>query len=301
MPDHVTDTERHRAAHRSTMVSVVVNIVLSTAQLIIGVMAQSQALVADAIHSFSDLVSDGVVLIANKHSARGPDPGHPYGHHRFETAASLVIGALLIAVGIGMLWRSAASLQEPGAIPQVHSIAIVIAFITLVAKELLFRYQLAIGKRYRSTLLIANAWHSRSDAISSLVVVIGIGCNLAGFTLADPVAALIVGLFIIRMGWKFFISAFNDLVDAAADAETEHRIRTHLLGTPGVLGIHAFRTRKMGDFIWVEVDLEMDGSLTIEQGHAIAAEARQRVMVHEPVLEVTTHFDPVTIPKCKKQ
>ncbi len=291
------DPERQHAGRRSTLVSVLVNIVLSVLQLIIGLFAQSQALVADAIHSFSDLISDGVVLVANKHSAKGPDAGHPYGHHRFETAASMAIGALLISVGVGMLWRSATSLQAPDTIPQVHVAALVIAFITLIAKEWLFRYLLAVGKRYRSTLLIANAWHSRSDAVSSLVVVIGIAGNLAGLPLADPVAALIVGLMIIRMGWKFFFNAFSDLVDSAADTETEERIRAHLQSTPGVEGIHALRTRKMGDFIWVEVDLEMDGSLTIVQGHAIATEARRRVMENEPVLDVTTHFDPVDIPK----
>jgi cation diffusion facilitator family transporter len=142
-------------------------------------------------------------------------------------------------------------------------------------------------------MLIANAWHSRSDAASSLVVLIGIGANLMGFNLADPLAALLVGLMILRMGWKFSFEAFNDLMDSAVDSATEQRIRRHLMSTPGVHGIHALRTRKLGDMIWVEVDLEMDGSLTIAQGHAIATEARKRVMAHEPVLDVTTHFDPV--------
>lgn len=288
-----TDADRQRAGHRSTMVSVAVNIFLSVVQFIIGIFAQSQALVADAIHSLSDLLSDGAVLVANKHSLKEPDDDHPYGHRRFETAASMVVGALLLSVGIGMLWRSFATLQNPGAVPEVHYAALIVAFITLVAKEALFRYLLFVGERFRSTMLIANAWHSRSDAASSLVVVIGISANLAGFHLADPLAALIVGLMIIRMGWKFFIAAFNDLMDSAVDSDTEKRIRDHLLSTPGVQGIHALRTRKLGDMIWVEVDLEMDGSLTIAQGHAIATEARKRVMKHEPVLDVTTHFDPV--------
>ncbi|MGE4371145.1 MAG: cation diffusion facilitator family transporter [Burkholderiaceae bacterium] len=290
-----TDVERQRAGHVSTLVSVAVNLVLSVVQFIIGVFAQSQALVADSIHSLSDLLSDGVVLVANKHSLKAPDDGHPYGHRRFETAASMTVGALLIAVGIGMLWRSAAALQTPDAIPEVHSAALVVAFLTLLAKEGLFRYLLRVGERVRSTMLIANAWHSRSDALSSLVVVVGIGANLAGFHLADPLAALLVGLLILHMGWKFFFGAFNELMDSAVDAGTEQRIRDHILGTPGVQGIHALRTRKMGDMIWVEVDLEMDGRLTIAQGHDIAVEARRRVMDNEPVLDVTTHFDPVDV------
>lgn len=277
------------------MLSVAVNLTLTIVQFLVGILAHSQALVADSIHSLSDLLSDGVVLIANKHSQKAPDANHPYGHHRFETAASLAVGAMLLVVGAGMLWSSFSALQAPAAIPEVHSIALAIALLTLLSKELLFRYLLRVAQRVRSSMLAANAWHARSDAASSLVVAVGIIANLAGFHLADPLAALIVGLMILRMGWRFFYSAFKDLTDAAVDEQTEERIRRHLVNTPGVHGIHGLKTRKMGDMIWVEVDLEMDGRLTIEQGHAIAVEARRRVMAHEPVLDVTTHFDPVRV------
>ena len=295
------DPERQAAGHRSTLVSVAVNIVLTAVQLVIGVFAQSQALVADAIHSLSDLVSDGVVLIANKHSQKAPDADHPYGHRRFETAASLTVGALLLFVGLGMLWSSFTKLQTPGAIPEVHMAALVVALLALVSKEVLFRYLLRVAQRVRSTMLVANAWHARSDAASSLVVAVGIVANLGGFHLADPLAALIVGLMIVRMGWKFLFTAFNDLMDSAVDEETEGRIRNHLASTPGVQGVHGLKTRKLGDMIWVEVDLEMDGTLTIAQGHAIASEARKRVMRHEPVLDVMTHFDPVQMPASSTQ
>ncbi|UYO93101.1 cation diffusion facilitator family transporter [Pollutimonas sp. M17] len=288
--------DRQIAGHRSTLVSVAVNIALTAIQLVVGLFAHSQALVADAIHSLSDLVSDGVVLVANKHSQKAPDADHPYGHRRFETAASLIIGALLLSVGIGMLWSSFVKLQSPQAIPEVHSAALAVALLALASKELLFRYMLRVAKRVRSSMLVANAWHARSDAASSLVVALGILANLGGFHLADPLAALVVGLMIIRMGWRFFFRSFNDLMDSAVDDETEGRIRGYLLSTPGVHGIHGLKTRKLGDMIWVEVDLEMDGDLTITQGHAIATEARKRVMQNEPVLDVMTHFDPVHMP-----
>ncbi|MDS1138845.1 cation diffusion facilitator family transporter [Pusillimonas sp. SM2304] len=290
------DPERQTAGHRSTLVSVAVNISLTIVQIVIGVFAQSQALVADAIHSLSDLVSDGVVLIANKHSQKAPDADHPYGHRRFETAASLAVGALLLSVGIGMLWNSFTKLQRPDAVVEVHSAALIVALLALITKELLFRYLLRVARRVRSTMLAANAWHARSDAASSFVVALGIVANLAGFHLADPLAALVVGLMIMRMGWKFFFASFNDLMDAAVDLDTEARIRHHLATTPGVQGIHDLKTRKLGDMIWVEVDIEMDATLTIEQGHAIAVAARKRVMDHEPVLDVMTHFDPVQVP-----
>ncbi len=288
--------ERQTAALRSTMVSVLVNTALTIVQFIIGVFGNSAALVADAVHSLSDLLSDFIVLIANRHSSKGPDDKHPYGHYRFETAASLAIGVLLILVGLSMVWSGYIKLTRAATLPPVHELALLTALITLLAKELLFRYLLRVGNRVRSTMLVANAWHARSDAASSLVVALGIGASLAGFPLADPLAALIVGLMITRMGWRFFYNAFDDLMDSGVDAATEERIRKLLLETPGVLGIHGLKTRKMGDMIWVEVDLEMNGELTILAGHEIAAEARRRVMAQEAVLDVMTHFDPVVRP-----
>lgn len=292
-----SDRDRQRAGHRSTLVSVVVNLLLTVFQLAVGLFAQSAALVADAIHSLSDLVSDGMVLFINRVSHSPADAQHPYGHHRFETAASLIIGALLLSVGIGMLWSSFTKLQSPELIPQVHHIALYVALFAVVTKELLFRYLLRIATRVQSTMLAANAWHARSDAASSIVVSVGIIANLAGFPMADPLAALIVGLLITRTGWSFFFESFHDLLDRAADDETENRIRAIILATPGVHGMHDLRTRKMGDMLWVEVDLEMDGSLTILEGHTIASEAKRRVMAAEPVLELMTHFDPINMPR----
>ena len=198
-----------------------------------------------------------------------------------------------MSVGAGLLWAAFGRLQDPGDIPQVHPAALIVALLAIAGKESLFRYMLKVGERIRSTMLVANAWHARSDAASSLVVALGIVANLAGFPLADPLAALVVGLMIARMGWKFFSSSFADLMDRAVDTDTENRIRTHLLDTPGVLGIHDLKTRKLGDMIWVEVDIEMDGSLSIAEGHEIAVQARARVMENEHVLDVMTHFDPV--------
>ncbi|TAM90075.1 MAG: cation transporter [Candidimonas sp.] len=284
---------RHRAGRRSTWTSAAVNICLIVVQGTVGLLAHSQALLADAIHSLSDLLSDVIVLVAGSHSLKAPDADHPYGHLRFETAATLALGAILLAVGAGMLWTAFEHLQSPEADGPVGKAALGAAIITLVTKEGLFRYMLRIAKRARSSMLVANAWHARSDAASSLVVAVGIVASLAGFPVGDPFAALIVGVIIGRMGWKFFLSAFNDLTDRAVDESTEERIRQHILSTEGVLGIHALKTRKLGDMIWVEVDLEMDADLTIAQGHAIAEAARINVLHHEPVLDVMTHFDPV--------
>ena len=288
--------DRARAASRSTWVSVVVNVALSTAQIVTGVLAQSQALIADGLHSLSDLVGDFVVLLAGKHAGKAADAEHPYVPQRFETAASLALGGLLLAVGIGMLWSAVAKLQAPQGIAQVHAIALWVALGSLVAKELLFRYMLAVAQRVKSSLLVANAWHARSDAASSLVVSIGIVGNLMGYPLLDPIAALIVGFMVGRMGWSFAWDALHDLMDRSADDDEVAAIRKTLASTPGVLGVHDIRTRKMGDMIVVDAHLEVHAHITVEAGHDIALQARHRVMQRHRVLNLMTHVDPANRP-----
>lgn len=284
--------ERHRVAQRTTWVSVVVNLVLTALQVVVGFFAHSQALIADGIHSLSDLVADFVVLLASRHSRKGPDADHHYGHHRYETAASMVLGLLLLSVGVGMLWSAVGKLSSPESIPAVKPIALYVALFTLLSKELLFRYMLKAAERVRSSMLVANAWHARSDAASSLVVALGIVGNLMGYSLLDPVAALIVGFMVGKMGWEFAWNALSDLMDRSASQEQIDEIHALLRGTPGVVGVHDVRTRKMGDMIVVDAHLEVNEALTVRQGHDIALQARDRLMAKLPVLYVMTHLDP---------
>ena len=291
-----TAEERNAAASRSTWVSVAVNVVLSTTQIVVGVMAKSQALIADGIHSLSDLVSDFVVLFAGHHSQKDADEDHPYGHHRFETAASLALGVILMAVGVGMLWSALQKLQSPDTIATVHASALWVAFAALVLKELLFRYMLRVAKAVKSSMLVANAWHARSDAASSLVVAIGLIGNLMGYPLLDPIAALIVGFMVAKMGWSFGWDALHDLMDRAVDEQEVQAIRQTLVSTPGVAGVHDIRTRKMGDMIVVDAHLEVDANITVEAGHNIAVAARQAVLQRHRVLNLMTHVDPAHRP-----
>ncbi len=290
-PEH-SPQERAAAGARSTWVSVVVNLLLTIAQIGAGVIAKSQGLIADGIHSLSDLVSDFVVLLAGRHSRKDADDDHPYGHQRFENAATLALGGLLLAVGLGMLWSALGKLQSPEAVPTVGALALWVAGGALIAKELVFRYMLAVAKRVKSSMLVANAWHARSDAASSLVVAVGIVGNMAGYPILDPIAALIVGLMVTRMGWGFGWDALHDLMDRAADEQEVAAIRQTLIETPGVSGVHDVRTRKMGDLIVVDAHLEVDASITVEDGHDIAVEARHRVMQRHRVLNLMTHVDP---------
>jgi cation diffusion facilitator family transporter len=180
-----------------------------------------------------------------------------------------------------MLGNAISKIEHPSSQP-VQLVALLVALGALLAKELLFRYMLAIATRVRSSMLIANAGHARSDAASSLIVAVGIGGNLLGYHLLDPVAALIVGLMVTKMGWGFAWDALHDLMDRSVDEESVAAIHTALIGTPGVMGVHDLKTRKVGDLILVDVHLEVDADRSVEQGHGIALEARRRAMGNPP-------------------
>ncbi|QWD83858.1 cation transporter [Polynucleobacter sp. MWH-P3-07-1] len=284
--------DKYSAGKKSTLVSVVVNLTLTISQVFAGLLSGSQGLVADGIHSLTDLVADFVVLFANHHSAKDADEDHHYGHQRYETAASLFLGVSLLVVGLGMLWSAGHKIVNPVGSTQISLLALYVALGALAAKELLFRYMLAVAERVRSSMLVANAWHARSDAASSLVVSVGIVGALLGYPILDSVGALIVGLMIVRTGWSFSWDALNDLMDRAVSEEEHQQIEQIVLATPGVLGCHDLRTRKMGDMILVDVHIEVDADATVQVGHDIALTAANRVKAKLPVLNVMTHIDP---------
>ncbi|WP_042296293.1 cation diffusion facilitator family transporter [Paraburkholderia bannensis] len=285
-------SDKQQVARKTTFVSVGLNSILVVLQIAVGALAHSQALIADGVHSLSDLVSDFVVLIANRHSGAKPDADHNYGHSRYETVASLFLGALLIAVGVGMLARAGTRLANLGDIPPVHASALAVAVLVLVSKEALFRYMLREAQRVRSAMLIANAWHARSDAASSLVVAIGIIGSLAGVRLLDPIAAAIVGFMVARMGWVFGWDALQDLSDRALDESAAADLRALLLETPGVLDVHELRTRKTGDLALVDAHILVDPFISVSEGHFIAEVARTRLLKDTRVLDALIHVDP---------
>ncbi|WP_419209903.1 cation diffusion facilitator family transporter [Providencia manganoxydans] len=284
--------EKFHAAKKSTLISVIVNLLLSIWQIIIGVISHSQGLIADGIHTLSDLIADFVVLIANKKSHKKPDEDHPYGHFRYENGASLILGIILLIVGVGMVWSAIQKMLNPELIQEVHFIALVAALIALAAKEGLFRYMLRVANRVNSSMLVANAWHARSDAASSLVVAIGIIGSLCGFKIFDPIAALIVGTFVFRMGYKFTNQSMQDLMDKGADEETLQEIRNVLENIEDIKGFHDLKTRKSGDFYLVDVHLEVDGDMSIMMGHDIAVNVRDKLMENPQILNVMTHLNP---------
>ncbi|OIQ99786.1 putative cation efflux system proteinc [mine drainage metagenome] len=282
---------RFAAARKSTWVSIFVNLALTIFQVLAGFFGKSQSLMADGMHSLADLLSDVLVLFANRHGSKHADAEHPYGHARIETAASLILGASLAALGIGLLIAAGMRLQHPEQVQAVHPVTLWVAIVALAAKEGMFRYMLAVAQRVRSQMLVANAWHARSDAASSLVVIIGIVGNLLGYAFLDLVAAAVVGVMIAYMGIQFAKDALTELIDTGLDEAEVRAIRNTLKAVPGVIGLHELRTRKMADNALVDAHIIVDPKISVSEGHYIAEAARSAVLKRHHVVDVMVHID----------
>lgn len=283
----------NRLVRRSVNVSMGVNIGLSVLQIMVGWFSHSHSLLVDGFHSFSDLLSDFLVLFVARHSARAADDNHPYGHARLETLATLILGLMLLAIGGVFLYSAADRAMSVDSAVPVETMALYVALLALVSKEWLFRYMLRVAQKANSAMLVANAWHSRSDAASSLVVAIGIGGSLMGFVYADLLAAAIVGALIVKMGWQFSYRALEELIDKGANAEEIDAIRRVIDDTPGVIGLHDLRTRRMADRILVDAHVLVSPRISVSEGHRIAEMVRRRVRENCPeVLDMLVHIDP---------
>ena len=288
----ISPEERSLAARHVTWVSILVNLVLTVLQIAIGLVAHAQSLVADGIHSLADLVADFMVLAANKHSGNPADDDHPYGHERIETLASLALGLVLIATAGGILYTAIQRLQHLDDLPPMASIALWTALATLAGKELLFRYMLRVGERLRSPMLVANAWHARADAASSLVVAAGIAGSLMGWRFLDPIAAIIVGLMVGRIGWRFSWEALAELIDTGIPAAERDAVLETIQTTPGVLACHALRSRRMAHKVLIDARVQVSPRISASEGHQIAETVHDRVLdAHQDVLDVMVHVD----------
>ncbi len=291
-PGDALDAGRAREAQHATWISIAINLVLTVCQVAIGLFAHAQSLVADGMHTLSDLLGDFMVMFASRHGANPADEKHPYGHGRYETAASMVLGLLLAGVGAGFLLTAAGRLQSLDTLPALHPVALWMALLTLAGKEGLFRYMLAVARRLRSPLLVANAWHARADAASSLVVAVGICGSLLGYRFLEPLAAALVGFMILRMGALLAYEALRELIDTGIDADEVARIRDTVTGTGGVIDVHALRTRRMAHRVLVDAHVRVDPRISVSEGHRIAEVARSRVRAaHPDVLDVLVHVD----------
>ena len=279
----VDTSTREKEIYRVTLVGFVVNLILSAAKLAAGILGRSGAMVADAIHSFSDMATDIVVIVFARISSKPKDDGHDYGHGKYETLATIIISLALAAVGIGILSSSIGSIRtilEGGTLPRPGAVALVAAVVSIVTKEILYRYTVRVGRRIDSPSVIANAWHHRSDALSSLGTLAGIGCAYflgEKWRIADPIAALLVAVFIFKIALDLIRTGLGELLEKSLPADVEQEILSIVTANPEVREPHNLRTRRIGASIAIEVHVRVDGAMSVAHSHALTVDIEHRL------------------------
>jgi cation diffusion facilitator family transporter len=278
---------------RVTLVGAAVNLLLAVVKIFVGKMASSHALIADGIHSLSDLLTDLLVWVATHYGSQAIDEDHPYGHARFETVATVVLGGLLMLVGAGITWEAISRVVDPQIALQPGVIALFAALFSILANEGLFRYTLKVAKATRSRLLEANAWHHRSDSISSIVVLVGIGGSMLGIEALDDFAAIVVAVMLAKKGDGLLKDSVSELVDTSLPKERLEEIREAIRGVDGVTSLHFLRTRSMGGEALVDVHIQVDSEITVSEGHLISDTVKYSLLNRfEEIADVLVHVDP---------
>ncbi|MGW8247646.1 MAG: cation diffusion facilitator family transporter [Acidiferrobacterales bacterium] len=287
------NTERLRETVKVTLIGSAVDLTLGVLKIIFGYTAQSQALIVDGFHSLSDLATDFMVIFAAKHSHREADEDHPYGHGRIETLATVGLGVALIAVGVGFSVDAIRRLFHPELLLIPHIAAIYIAVLSIVSKEVIYHYSMVIARKYRSEMLKANAWHSRTDAISSAIVVIGVAGAMAGLDYLDAIAAIGVAIMIAKIGWDLGWQSLRELIDTGLEAERVELIKKTIMGTNGVEALHLLRSRRLGGEAYIDVHIQVPPRLSVSEGHQISETVRHKLInTIDEVKDVTVHIDP---------
>ena len=293
-PDNSNSPElaRYQQTKKVTVVGAIVNVILAATKIMCGYIGQSQALIADGIHSFSDLISDALVLFAAKHTSKEADEEHPYGHGRIETAVTVALGLILFAVAGGIIFDAIRRLLEPTALMHPSLIALIVAFSSVLSKEFLYHYTLRVANKYRSNLLRVNAWHHRSDAISSIIVIIGIMGTMMGVENLDAIAAIGVAFMIAKIGWDISFESIQELVDTAVPSEQIEIIKQTIVAVPGVKKLHMLRTRQMGGNALVDVHIQVDPKISVSEGHFVSEKVRSKLIRSiDDVTDVMVHID----------
>ncbi|MCR4316883.1 MAG: cation diffusion facilitator family transporter [Planctomycetes bacterium] len=281
--------KRERAITSITVIGAIVNVILTIGKMIVGVIAGSAAMIADAVHSLSDLATDFVTLLGIRIASKPRDDDHPYGHGRFETLSAMVLAIILLVTAAGIVYSAIGrfdTTEVPG------GIAVIAAAVSIVSKELLFQYTLRAGKKHQSDLVIANAWHHRSDAVSSIAALLGIVGAMSGFPILDPVAAVIVAVLIAKVAVQILANVTREITDTL-DEKTAGEIREGVSRITGVVALHELRVRKLGPDTLVDLHVEVEGSTTVSDGHQVAERVRKWVTESFlSVRDVLVHIDP---------
>jgi len=283
--------QRNQIITRVTIVSATMNTLLAIFKVIVGYFGHSQALLADGIHSFSDLITDGLVLIASRMGAQSPDKEHPYGHRRIETIGAIILAVIVILVGLGIAYDTLHHLiQQTHEKP--HLPVIIVAIISILINEGLYYYSLIQGKKIQSDLLRTNAWHHRSDALVSIIVLITAIGALFGVYFLDAIGAILIAALIVYMGLKMIWKNTGELIDSGVDENTLQTIKQLILSVPGVISIHQLRTRSHSGFIFIDVHIQVDPFISVSEGHYISEKVLLNIIKQLPYAQdVTVHID----------
>lgn len=287
------DTARYQVTKKVTIISAVKNSALSIAKIIIGYVGHSHSLVADGLHSLSDLVTDGFVLLAAKAGGQLPDTEHPYGHQRIETLATIIIAFILIFVAGTICYDTINHLVSHQELPIPSFSVIVITIISLGTNEWLYHYTKRVGQQYHSSLLKTAAWHNRSDAFVSFIVLVSVVGVMLGLRYLDLVGAILIALLIFKIGFGMIWKSTKELIDTGVDAETLAAINASIATVPGVLAIHQLRTRLHGENIFIDVHILVDPYISVTEGHHISERVQLKLLQEfEKIIDVTVHIDP---------
>ena len=287
-------TNKKTQIQKITLIGLVVNIALSILKFLIGFFGNSQAVVADALHSFSDTTSDLVILFGVKYWMAPPDESHPFGHQKIESFITIIIGFILIFVACAIGYNALVSLQEKNPL-QLSWIVIIGPFVSIIIKEILFKMTYKVGIKTNSSSLKANAWHHRTDSLSSIPVLIAVVASLIDPRLRflDQVGAVIVSAFIIRIGLKILFTNINDLLDTGISNEKIAELEKTITAIKNVKGVHKLRTRKLANYIYIDLHLEVDGQLSVTKGHDISEAVKFSLIQNNPkIIDVMVHLEP---------
>ena len=288
--------QRAREIRRVTWIGLAVNLALSALKFAAGTLGFSQALIADAVHSLSDSITDGAILVGSRYWDKPPDEGHPYGHGRIETLVTLFIGGVLVVAGLGIARHAVTTIHLKKELPIPGVIALVAAAVSMVTKELIYRWTVRAGQRLKSTALTANAWHHRVDAISSIPALVAVGGAILypGLTFLDQVGAVVVAVLILHAAFKIILPGLREFVEAGASAEIREEITSLAASLPEVRQVHGVRTRQIANSLQVDLHIVIDSELTIREGHIIAEAVKTRLLTQGPdVLDVVVHMEPL--------
>ena len=281
-----------KTSTRVSLVSVAGNTALALFKFLAGILAHSGAMISDAVHSASDVLSSFIVIIGVKLSVKAADREHPYGHERFECVAAIILAVVLAMTGLLIGVRA---VENIGAQTQTAPglLALIAAAVSIAAKEAMYWYTRYYARRLNSAALMANAWHHRSDALSSIGALIGIGGARLGYPIMEPIASLVICVFILKAAYDIFKDATGKMVDRACDAETEKRLRDCVSAEPEVLGIDRLQTREFGNRIYVDLEICLDGQLSLVEAHSVAERVHDRIEQEFPTVKhIMVHVNP---------